>query len=203
MLHNSLNPRQIQRKKKETAFKGFHDPNRKRYFGSIKPGKKIQNYQIFLLSLLLLLILLIIVLAGIYLANSNKPSNQQVAIDSIPVQPLFQPVVKKVDTVISPAVRHDTVQPFYPGGAKAIISFLSENVTIPDELKSISGNLNIVITVNPDGSVQLIRTVKSLSLDLDPLILKTLEALPGKFGPGRIGGVPQRMNYYLFIKLPL
>lgn len=68
----------------------------------------------------------------------------------------------------------------YPGGQKAMISFIQENLIISKKLKrdKIKGTVIIGFTIDKTGKVIDIKVLQSLREDLDNLAIRVIEKMP-------------------------
>ncbi len=94
--------------------------------------------------------------------------------------------------------------PEYPGGMKALYSYLGENIKYPDEAKKngISGTVYITYVVEKDGSVSNAKVLRGASPELDKEAVRVVSAMP-KWKPGKQKGIPVRVQYNLPIKFAL
>lgn len=88
------------------------------------------------------------------------------------------------------------VMPEFPGGAQALMKYLSEEINYPDDAKA-SGTQGRVIAqfiVNKDGSISDVKVVKSVSESLDKEALRVIKEMP-KWKPGMQKGEAVRVEY--------
>ncbi len=94
--------------------------------------------------------------------------------------------------------------PKFPGGENAMMKFISENVTYPQEArdKNISGRVFVSFVVEKDGSVNEVKVLRSVDKLLDNEAVRVVKAMP-KWNPGKQKGKAVRVNYNLpiFFKL--
>lgn len=89
--------------------------------------------------------------------------------------------------------------PAYPGGQKALIAFLSENVKYPEEAKKngIEGRVLVQFVVDKDGSIGKVKVVRSGGdKTLDNEAIRVIKAMPN-WKPGTIRGKNVRVKYKL------
>ena len=86
--------------------------------------------------------------------------------------------------------------PEFPGGASAILDYLSKNVRYPEACRkdSIQGRVIIFFVVERDGSISNAEVIKSVHEQLDAEALRVVRAMP-KWKPGRQCGVALRVRY--------
>lgn len=88
------------------------------------------------------------------------------------------------------------VMPEFPGGAQALMKYLSEEINYPDDAIA-SGTQGRVIAqfiVNKDGSISDVKVVKSVSESLDKEALRVIKEMP-KWKPGMQKGEAVRVEY--------
>lgn len=89
--------------------------------------------------------------------------------------------------------------PAYPGGQKALIAFLSENVKYPEEAKKngIEGRVLVQFVVDKDGSIGKVKVVRSGGdKTLDNEAIRVIKAMPN-WNPGTVRGKNVRVKYKL------
>ena len=95
-----------------------------------------------------------------------------------------------------------TSMPSYPGGTEALYNYINyKSESVMAELKvmnRLSGKVNVMFFVEPDGSISNIVIEKSSNPYLDPIAIKVIEGMP-KWIPGTQNGKPVRVEF----KLPL
>ena len=95
-----------------------------------------------------------------------------------------------------------TSMPSYPGGTEALYNYINyKSESVMAELKvmnRLSGKVNVMFFVEPDGSISNIVIEKSSNPYLDPIAIKVIEGMP-KWITGTQNGKPVRVEF----KLPL
>jgi protein TonB len=88
--------------------------------------------------------------------------------------------------------------PEYPGGANALLRYISENLNYPSEAQrnNVQGRVILHFVVNPDGSVGMIEILRSIDPLLDNEAIRVVKTLP-KFKPGKQRGVPVKVWFSL------
>lgn len=110
-----------------------------------------------------------------------------------------------LDTVPTPAtagqtskIFSDPIQqmPMFPGGQRALMNYLAENVHYTDEMAEICAQGRVIVTfiVETDGSITEAKVVKSVHPLLDEEALRVVKAMP-KWTPGAINGKLMRNRY--------
>lgn len=94
--------------------------------------------------------------------------------------------------------------PQFPGGLDGLMEFLNTNVTYPPVAaeQNIEGTVVVRFVVEKDGSVDGIRILRSVDINLDYEAIRVCKKLP-KFIPGRKDGQVVRVWYALPIKFKL
>ncbi len=126
------------------------------------------------------------------------------------------PVAKTTETKTpvsapTPAMQKDTVvfmvveeMPKFPGGDKALMAYLSENIRYPINAikKGISGRVVVSFVVGKDGTLRDFNVVRSVDPELDAEALRVTKAMP-KWEPGRQRGKNVSVKYTIPITFNL
>ena len=88
--------------------------------------------------------------------------------------------------------------PQFPGGMRACMEFLANNVKYPPAAQEmgIQGKVVTSFVVNTDGSIVDVKIVRSVSPELDQETLRVISLMP-KWKPGTQKGKPVRVRYTL------
>ncbi|WP_321333557.1 M56 family metallopeptidase [uncultured Bacteroides sp.] len=110
----------------------------------------------------------------------------------------------KKDSEESPVFMVVEQMPEYPGGQKALMTFLSQNIKYPAIAKDrkIQGRVIAQFVVDKDGSVSEPHVIRSISPELDTEALRVIAMMP-KWKPGRQKGQEVRVKYTLPINFNL
>lgn len=94
--------------------------------------------------------------------------------------------------------------PKYPGGEKALFSYLSQNIKYPEYAKenNITGTVYIRFIVNEDGSLSDFKVLKGLHSSIDNEAIRVIKAMPN-WSIGKQNGKAVRVEYSLPIKFTL
>lgn len=94
--------------------------------------------------------------------------------------------------------------PEFPGGQKALLKFLENNVRYPTfaSANKIQGRTVVSFVVEPDGSVDNVEVAKSSSSVLDEEAVRVVKKFP-KWKPGMIDGKPVRVKYCVPVNFKL
>lgn len=94
--------------------------------------------------------------------------------------------------------------PEFPGGQKALLKFLQNNVRYPAValVNKIQGRTIVSFVVEPDGSVDNVEVAKSSSSVLDEEAVRVVKKFP-KWKPGMIDGKPVRVKYCVPVNFKL
>jgi len=89
-------------------------------------------------------------------------------------------------------------QPEYPGGAEAMRTFLSRNLTYPRAASSagVSGRVYVSFVVNTDGSLTDVQVLKGIGFGCDEEALRVIKKMP-HWKPGKQSGRPVRVKFNL------
>lgn len=119
----------------------------------------------------------------------------------------FSPILSaQTDTVkmnIPDSIRVE-VMPEFPGGERAVMDFVSNNLKYPEAAKemNIQGKVYVKFAVNTDGKVSDIQIVKGLSKECDNEVLRVIRLMPD-WKPGTLNGIPVKTYYTLPVKFAL
>ncbi|MFA6058175.1 MAG: energy transducer TonB [Taibaiella sp.] len=96
------------------------------------------------------------------------------------------------------AVHYTLEKPQFPGGDQELEKYLSLNLRYPNEaLKlKIEGEVMIAFTIDEEGLVQDIRTVKDIGYGCGPEAERVVSSMP-RWNPARKGGKAIKINYRL------
>ena len=129
--------------------------------------------------------------------QSKAESNREMpAVQQTPVETQDQSVPKDVNIF-----SHVEVMPQFPGGERALMKWLSENINYPKEAqdKGIQGRVSLRFVVTPDGSIKDVKIVKSLdSAACDNEAVRAVKTMPNWI-PGKQNGKP----VYVYYSLPV
>lgn len=94
--------------------------------------------------------------------------------------------------------------PFYPGGDKALLQDLAENLVYPPEAirNKIDGRVILQFVIKKDGSIDNIEVVQSLSPECDQAAIEAVKKLK-LFKPGLKDAKPVNVKYTLPVKFTL
>ena len=94
--------------------------------------------------------------------------------------------------------------PLFPGGDKALMSFIKSHINYPPEAakNNIEGRVVVQFVVKKDGSIGEVKVVQSLENDLDKEAVRVVKSLP-KFTPGRHDGQAVSVWYTLAVSFKL
>jgi len=82
--------------------------------------------------------------------------------------------------------------PSFPGGATAMMSWLSQNVRYPNT--PVSGRVVVQFIVEKDGSISNTKVVRSVDPALDKEAVRAVSSMPN-WNPGMKDGKPVRVKY--------
>jgi TonB family protein len=86
--------------------------------------------------------------------------------------------------------------PSFPGGNKALMKFLDDNLRYPAEARAmgIQGRVVVTFVVERDGNIDSIKVIKKVSPELDREALRVIRLMP-KWNPGKQNGKTVRTKY--------
>ena len=90
--------------------------------------------------------------------------------------------------------------PSFPGGEEAMLQFITDNLTYPEDAKEagISGRVVLEFIIEEDGSISEIKIIQGVHTSLDEEAIRIVKMMP-KWEPGKKGSEPVRVSY----KLPI
>ena len=94
--------------------------------------------------------------------------------------------------------------PFYPGGDKALLQDLAENLVYPPEAirNKIDGRVILQFVIKKDGSIEDIKVAQSLSPECDQAAIEAVKKLK-LFKPGLKDAKPVNVRYMLPVRFTL
>ena len=114
-------------------------------------------------------------------------------------------ITDNANIVVEDIVEEETVfqvveqQPEFPGGMKALMKYLQDNISYPriSRDNNSQGRSFIRFVVNADGSIQGVEVLKSSGdIYLDKEAVRVVESMP-KWSPGKQAGKPVRVFFTL------
>ena len=110
----------------------------------------------------------------------------------------FVPTEVKSDTIDTQDEVLDMVEvmPEFPGGVKALMSYLAKNIEYPKEAENagMQGRVVVQFVVNTDGSIEDAKVVRAVDPLLDQEAIRVINTMP-KWKPGMQGGKTVRVKY--------
>ena len=145
------------------------------------------------ISILLVFIFSMTITKNVISQEDVKPVDTKIVIIEEPLQ--------KADTDIFPVVEK---MPEFPGGQKAMMNFLVENIKYPENARKegISGRVFITYVVEKDGKISNIKLLRGFHPDCDKEALRVVSLMPD-WKPGTEKGKPVRVQFNLPIKFNL
>jgi TonB family protein len=150
-------------------------------------------------------------------ANKQQASEPETALEPEAVEP--EVVEPAVDTTewkedLPPAVdseqkevkiyNYTDVMPQFPGGERALLKWLEENVDYPSTAveQGIQGKVILRFVINPEGKIENVTVQKSVDPALDKEAVRAVRSMPN-WTPGKQGGNPVFVYYSLPVKFSL
>ena len=96
------------------------------------------------------------------------------------------------------ASRHVDVLPEFPGGEKAMMQWIAQNIQYPKEAAkaNIEGSVIVSFFVEKDGSISNVEVIRSVHELLDKEAIRVVNAMP-KWKPGMEKGQPVRTRFFV------
>ena len=94
--------------------------------------------------------------------------------------------------------------PEYPGGDKARLSFLSENIHYPKDAidAGIQGNIYVQFIIEKDGSVSNVKILRGITPSMDKEVIRVIKLMP-KWKPGTQKGRAVRAQFNMPVRFIL
>jgi len=141
------------------------------------------------------------------LKNQDELLNTKTAIGALDVKGNDDKdgeVLKLKETVAQPEPKPEPEKvfevveqmPSFPGGDKALMDFLSNNVKYPvvAQENGVQGRVVISFVVEKDGSITDVRVVRSVDPSLDKEAARVVKSMP-RWIPGKQNGAAVRVKY--------
>lgn len=151
--------------------------------------------------------LLLVPLASVLLlVNCTQSKDGNTAVDARPAQ--AESPAKEVEQQKEGAQQkvYEVVEqmPSFPGGDKALMTFLKENVNYPADAKNAGTQGRVVtrFTVKADGQITDIKVLRSLSKTCDEEAIRVIKKMP-VWEPGKQGGEVVPVYFALPIRFAL
>lgn len=121
--------------------------------------------------------------------GNNEEAGEVLKAKEVIAEPAPKPAEEQIFDVAE-------VQPEFPGGAAALMKWLSSNITYPAvaQENGISGKVIVGFVVERDGSVSNVRVVRGVDSSLDKEAVSVVKRMP-KWMPGKQNGAPVRVKY--------
>jgi TonB family protein len=96
------------------------------------------------------------------------------------------------------------VQPSFPGGEEARISYLQQNIKYPEEAQElgIQGKIFMTFVVEVDGTITDVRVLRGIGGSCDEEAIRIIKTMP-KWNPGKMEGKPVRTQFNMSLKFTL
>ena len=96
------------------------------------------------------------------------------------------------------------VQPQFPGGAEALMDYLSHTIKYPKAAikAGAQGRVILQFIVNEDGTVSGTKVVRSIHPALDAEAVRVVSSMP-RWAPGKIGGKAVRVKYTIPVRFQM
>ncbi len=150
----------------------------------------------------------IVATANIHIVDTDSPLDDDIFINAgiEPMDPVpeYVPVPQMPEDIEPSDVEIFRVvesMPEFPGGAKALYAYLSDNLIYPEMAKEtgISGKVYITFVVERDGSITDVQVLRGIGGGCDEEAVRVIRGMP-KWTPGKQRNVPVRVQFILDIK---
>ena len=114
------------------------------------------------------------------------------------------PMSHSINFQLPDSLQGELIPASFPGGRDALIAYLQEKLQYPGRAKKngVQGRVVCTFVVEPDGSVENVRVVESVSEELDEEAVRVIEIMP-KWEPARRGDKKVSMCYSMPITFKL
>ena len=117
---------------------------------------------------------------------------------------LFEQLIDIATSEVDTVYQIVEEMPKFPGGEKALMDYVSNNVKYPEEAKNknIAGRVFVSFVVEKDGSIGEVKVLRGIGGGCDEEAVRVIKEMP-KWKPGMQKGKPVRVNYMMpiFFKL--
>ena len=140
---------------------------------------------------------MIIILMGLLGACSSNTSDKA----SLPEQSASEnetatPVAIEVPDTLGKTYDAAEVMPEFPGGTKALLSFIAENLKYPQIDEQTEGRVIVQFVIDKTGKVSSPEVIRGVTSELDQAALDIVSALPD-WKPGEQDGQKVNVKYTL------
>lgn len=115
------------------------------------------------------------------------------------LSPVIDPVIPPTDetTYSTESVALDEF-PSFPGGEDAMRDYLLENIEYPKMAREINkeGKVVVAFVVDKQGNIIQTKLIRSSGFGMDEEAIRVVKKMP-KWNPGKIGGQPVKVEFYL------
>jgi TonB family protein len=127
--------------------------------------------------------------------KKQKPEITQQELPKAPEVNKTEPLVS--DTIFAVVEK----MPEFPGGKKALMNYLKENIHYPEQAKKegIHGRVFVNFIVEKDGSISGVKILRGIGHGCDEETVRVVRAMP-KWVPGEQRGQKVRVSFNLPIK---
>jgi periplasmic protein TonB len=102
-----------------------------------------------------------------------------------------------------PLFINTTLQPEFPGGTKALVAYLRDNVRYPKEAAKakVTGRVFGSFVIDTVGCISQVSILKGIGYGCDEEVMRVIEKMP-RWIPGRESGRLVRVKYNLPVSFP-
>lgn len=124
---------------------------------------------------------------------------------NVGIQPVYVPPYIEESVPVEVEIRDFAeVMPEFPGGVKALNSFLGKSIKYPTVSQEVGSQGRVIVqfVVDTDGSISGAQVVKGVDPHLDKEALRVINSMP-KWAPGRQAGKAVRVKYTVPVNFKL
>lgn len=145
----------------------------------------------------------LIILFAISLSQFPQATDQNMTLAVVPVDHLTAQMVRDTTDFVPLFLFADQI-PQYPGGEKAMIRFIEENIEYPELAYSHGheGTVLVEFVVHTDGSLDRVKVLRGIGLGCDEAALAVLKKMP-RWQPAFDNGRVTPVRYITQVKFSL
>lgn len=130
-------------------------------------------------------------------------SSKKVILSGLAVILLLTSCDRKVVPALQPTAYEgmaclDVAEPIFPGGSKALTTYLTDHIRYPEEAQKarVEGKVFVTFVINRQGTIKDIKVLKSLGYGTDAEAVRVVAKMP-RWEPGKHNGKPVATKYVL------
>jgi TonB family protein len=130
-------------------------------------------------------------------------SSKKMILSGLAVSLLLASCDRKVVPALQPTayegrVYHDVAEPIFPGGSKALTTYITDHIRYPEEARKakVEGKVYVTFVINRQGVIKDVKVLKSLGYGTDAEAVRIVAKMP-RWEPGKHNGQPVATKYVL------